>query len=272
MSEYLDASQYGGPVGGSKALYTATFNKQFRDAGVSVYLNYSNQSYWDRPVSERWNLSLARYFSVGTIKNMSLSMNLFRNQERDQRSGAQSSTGMYVSLSLPLGRSGTLSTNASRTLDKNSYSARFSDRLDERNSYQLSASDNAVSGYLSHVGDRVNLDLSASAQENDYTSLSVSARGGGTLTTKGSFASGRHDGRYAFDGRHRRCARHTDPRIWCSEPQQRVWQNRYCRHQQLPPHGGKCRSGKPASQCRGNSISDPTDVDWKGLLATAHWM
>ena len=185
MSEYLDASQYGGPVGGSKALYTATFNKQFRDAGVSVYLNYSNQSYWDRPVSERWNLSLARYFSVGTIKNMSLSMNLFRNQERDQRSGAQSSTGMYVSLSLPLGRSGTLSTNASRTLDKNSYSARFSDRLDERNSYQLSASDNAVSGYLSHVGDRVNLDLSASAQENDYTSLSVSARGGGTLTTKG---------------------------------------------------------------------------------------
>ena len=185
ISEYLDASQYGGPVGGSKSLYTATFNKQFRDAGVSVYLNYSNQSYWDRPASERWNLSLARYFNMGTIKNMSLSMNLFRNQERDQRSGAQSSTGMYLSLSLPLGRSGTLSTSASRTMDKNSYSARFSDRLDERNSYQLSASDNSVSGYLSHVGDRANLDFSASAQENDYTSLSLSARGGGTLTAKG---------------------------------------------------------------------------------------
>ena len=35
------------------------------------------------------------------------------------------------------------------------------------------------------MGDRANLDFSASAQENDYTSLSLSARGGGTLTAKG---------------------------------------------------------------------------------------
>lgn len=186
MSEYLNARHYGGPVGGSKSLYTATFNKQFRDAGLSVYLNYSNQSYWDRPTSERWNLSLARYFSAGTVKNMSLSLNVFRNQERNQHNGiSNNSNGMYLSLSLPLGRSGTLTTTASNSLGKNSYGARFSDRLDERNSYQLSASNTSVSGYLSHIGDQAEISASVAQQENNYTSLNVSARGGATLTSRG---------------------------------------------------------------------------------------
>ena len=186
MSEYLSARHYGGPVGGSKSLYTATFNKQFRDAGLTAYLSYSNQSYWDRPASERWNLSLARYFSVGSVRNMSLSMNLFRNQEKNQHSGISSdNTGMYLSVSLPLGRSGTLSSSASSSQGKNSYSTRYSDRLDQRNSYQLGASDTSVSGYLNHAGDQADITVSAALQENSYNSLSLSARGGGTLTPYG---------------------------------------------------------------------------------------
>ncbi len=186
MSEYLNASEYGGPIGSSKALYTATFNKRFQDAGLSVYLNYSNQSYWDRPDSERWSLSMARYFSVGNVKNMSLSLNVFQNQERDHYSGAKNdSTGLYVSVSLPLGKSGTLTTSANRASGASSVSTRFSDRLDERNSYQLSASDTSVSGYLSHAGERADLSLSASMQARDHTSLGLSARGGATLTPYG---------------------------------------------------------------------------------------
>lgn len=186
MSEYLDASRYGGPVGGSKALYTATFNKNFRDAGLSAYLNYSNQSYWDRPDSERWNLSLARYFNAGAVKNMSLSLNVYRNQERDLNSGTENiSTGVYVSVSLPLGGSGTLTASANQTQGKNTLSTRFSDRLDARNSYQLSASDSSVGGYLNHIGEQADLDFSASMRENNHTSLSLSARGGGTLTAQG---------------------------------------------------------------------------------------
>lgn len=181
MSEYLDVRNYGGEVGGSKSLYTATFNKQFRETGLSVYLNYSNQSFWDRPDTERWNLSLARYFDLGPVKNMSLSLNLFRTQERDQGT----SDGMYLSVTLPLGRSGSLTSGINRHDNKNTYSTRFSDRLDERNSYQLSASDTSMSGYLSHTGDRADIDLSASMEQGDHTSLSVSARGGGTLTAHG---------------------------------------------------------------------------------------
>ena len=187
MNEYLSARHYGGPVGGSKSIYTGTFNKQFRDLGLTAYLSYSNQSYWDRPTSERWNLSLARYFSVGSVKNMSLSMNLFRNQEKNQHSGISSdNTGMYLSVSLPLGRSGTLNSSVNSSQGKNSYSTTYSDRLDQRNSYQLGASDTSVSGYLNHAGDQADITVSAALQENSYNSLSLSARGGGTLTPYGA--------------------------------------------------------------------------------------
>ncbi|NNB31783.1 outer membrane usher protein [Pseudomonas fragi] len=186
MSEYLNARHYGGPVGGSKSLYVATFNKQFRDAGLSAYLHYSNQSYWDRPTSERWSLSLARYFNMGAVKNISFSLNLFHNQERNQYSGTNNNNnGLYLTLSLPLGRSGTLTNSASSSYGKHSYSTRFSDRLGERNNYQLSAGKNRVSGYLSHAGDHADLSVSAAMQPDNSTSLSLSARGGGTLTAYG---------------------------------------------------------------------------------------
>ncbi len=201
MSEYLDARHYGlngelggrgkydengvyregwRPIGGSKALYTVTVNKQFRDLGATVYASYSKQTYWERPDTQRWNLSVARYFNVGTIKNMSLSLNMYRSQEFNHKDN-----GLALTVSLPFGRSGTLSMDANRAGGQNRYTTRYADRIDERNSYQLSASDNGASGYLSHVGDQADINLSASQQEGSYTSLSMSARGGGTLTPYG---------------------------------------------------------------------------------------
>ncbi|AZF06465.1 outer membrane usher protein [Pseudomonas sp. R5-89-07] len=199
MSEYLDARHYGlngelggrgdyrdpeegwKPIGGSKALYTVTVNKQFRDLGATVYASYNKQTYWDRPDTHRWNLSLSRYFNVGTVKNMSLSLNMYRTQEYNHKDN-----GMALTVSLPLGRTGTLSLDANRAGGKNNLATRYSDRLDERNSYQLSASDTSASGYLSHMGDNADIDVSASRQQGGSSSLSVSARGGATLTAYGA--------------------------------------------------------------------------------------
>ena len=180
MSEYLDAHINGGPIGGSKSLYTSTFNKQFRDSGLSFYLNYSNQSYWDRADSKRWNLSLSRYFNVGAVRNVSLSLNFYRNQERGEQND-----GMFLTLSLPLGGSGTFTSSVNKAQNKNSYSARFSDRLDERNSYQISASDTSFSGYLSHIGDQAEIDVSAGLEQHGTRNFDLSARGGATLTANG---------------------------------------------------------------------------------------
>jgi len=149
---------------------------------VSVYLDYSNQSYWDRPDSERWNLSLSRYFDAGPVKNLSMSLNLFQTQQRQE----PTSKGMFLTFSVPLGRSGSLSSSFNRTQNTNSYSTRYSDRINERNNYQLAASDTSVSGFLSHAGDRADVDLSAGIEKDSRSSLSVSARGGGTLTKDGA--------------------------------------------------------------------------------------
>ncbi|WP_339451318.1 outer membrane usher protein [Pseudomonas sp. JAI120] len=198
MSEYLDARHYGlngergeidnvefiegwKPIGDSKALYTVTLNKQFRDLGATVYASYNKQTYWGRPDTQRWNLSMSRYFNVGSVRNMSLSLNMYRSQEY-----AYKDSGMALTVSLPLGRSGTLSLDGSRTSGKESFSTRYSDRIDERNSYQLSASDRSASGYLSHIGDQADIDLSASTQQGNGRTLSASIRGGGTLTPYGA--------------------------------------------------------------------------------------
>uniref|UniRef100_UPI0013CE97FF fimbria/pilus outer membrane usher protein n=1 Tax=Pseudomonas viridiflava TaxID=33069 RepID=UPI0013CE97FF len=108
------------------------------------------------------------------------SLNMYRTQEYNYKDN-----GMAVTVSLPLGRTGTLSMGANRTAGRNNFATRYSDRLDERNSYQLSASDSSASGYLSHMGDQADIDLSASTQEGGYSSLGLSARGGGTLTPYG---------------------------------------------------------------------------------------
>ena len=50
----------------------------------------------------------------------------------------------------------------------------------------MTASDNSASGYLSHMGDQADLTLAASRQQDSRTSLSLSARGGGTLTSHGA--------------------------------------------------------------------------------------
>lgn len=51
MSEYLDANDDDrARTGNDKEMYTVTYNQNFTDARVSVYLNYSHHTYWDRGI------------------------------------------------------------------------------------------------------------------------------------------------------------------------------------------------------------------------------
>lgn len=146
MSQYLDARHYGlngemggrgvfdedgnfiehwKPIGGNKALYTVTVNKQFRDLNTTVYASYNKQTYWNRPDTQRWNLSASRYFNVGSVRNMSLSLNLYRTHEYQYKDN-----GAALTVSLPLGPTGTLSMDANRAGGKNSFTTRYADRLD----------------------------------------------------------------------------------------------------------------------------------------------
>ncbi|WP_369669947.1 fimbria/pilus outer membrane usher protein, partial [Enterococcus faecium] len=96
------------------------------------------------------------------------SLNLYRTHEYQYKDN-----GAALTVSLPLGPTGTLSMDANRAGGKNSFTTRYADRLDERNSYQVSASDTSASGYLSHIGDQADIDLSATTQQGNNRTLSA---------------------------------------------------------------------------------------------------
>ncbi|NIA32170.1 outer membrane usher protein [Serratia marcescens] len=185
MSEYLDARSYGTRSNSSKEMYTITFNQQFRDLGLSAYLNYNHQTYWDRPANDRYNLTLSRYFDLGRFRNVSLSLTGYRNKYN-----GTNDDGMYLSLSLPWGSNGSLSYSGSYNRNDSSHQVGYYDRLNERDTYQLSAgaarSGATASGYYSHQGDLSQLNASASYQAGQYSSLGLSLQGGMTATLKGA--------------------------------------------------------------------------------------
>ncbi|CAI1065131.1 Outer membrane usher protein papC precursor [Serratia marcescens] len=184
MSEYLEAREYGRRFGNSKEMYTITYNQQLRDLGLSAYLNYNHQTYWDRPANDRYSLTLSRYFDLGRFKSLSLSLSAYRNRYNERNDD-----GAYLSLSVPWGRGATLSYNA--TLDRNDSSHRvgYYDRIDDRSNYQINAggsrSGASLSGYYNRDGDLARMSANASYQQDRYSAFGLSAQGGMTLTAEG---------------------------------------------------------------------------------------
>ncbi|MDU7767138.1 MAG: fimbria/pilus outer membrane usher protein, partial [Serratia marcescens] len=184
MSEYLDAREYGRRFGNSKEMYTITYNQQLRDLGVSAYLNYSHQTYWDKPANDRYNLTLSRYFDVGRFKNLALSLSAYRNRYNERNDD-----GMYLSLLLPWGNGATLSYNATLNRNDNTHRASYYDRLDGRSNYQLSAGGSRsganLSGYYTRDSDMARVTANAGYQQDRYSAFGLSAQGGMTLTAEG---------------------------------------------------------------------------------------
>ena len=185
MSEYLDARYHGLQNGKSREMYTITFNKQFRDLGVSTYLNYDHQTYWDKPTSERYSMALSRYFDLGSFRNMSASLTAYRNKAQ----GANDD-GMYLSLSVPWGVNANLSYSSTWNRNSNSQRVGYYSRLDEHNNYQLSAGSSrngeSASGFYSHDGDIAKIDANVSYQGGQYSSIGMGLQGGATFTAQGA--------------------------------------------------------------------------------------
>lgn len=184
MSEYLDARYQGRRVGNNKEMYTITFNQQFRDAGLSLYLNYDHQTYWDRPMNDRYNLTLSRYFDIGRFTNLSLSLSGYRNAYN-----GTNDDGMYLSLSMPWGKGASLSYSTAVNKRETSHRVGYYDRIDEHSSYQLNAGSSRggvnLNGYYNFDGDMAQVSANASYQEGSYSALGFSAQGGATLTPQG---------------------------------------------------------------------------------------
>ncbi|ELE9730707.1 fimbria/pilus outer membrane usher protein [Enterobacter kobei] len=191
MNDYLESSGrdrdwFGQFWGRQKELYTITVSKSFKDLNMNLYGNYSHRTYWNRPDSDRYNLTLSQYLDIGSFKNISLSLTGYRSD-----SWGVKDDGVYASVSLPWGNGGSLSYNGQSTTSGSSHTVGWYETIDNNNSYSLQAgSANSgkvlASGYLTHNGDMASGTLSASYYEGSYASFGLSMQGGVTATRYGA--------------------------------------------------------------------------------------
>lgn len=187
MDEYLDASSGDSEhtrSGHDKEMYTFTYSQNFHDLNVNAYVNFTHRTYWNRPSQDSYNLTLSHFFSVGEVRNLSLSVNGYRNEYDGVKDD-----GVFVSLTVPWGTDRTLSYNGSFSGGNNSNQVGYYERIDDNNNYQINAghgnSGATMDGYYRHQASFTDVDASLNYQEGEYTSGGLSLRGGATLTAKG---------------------------------------------------------------------------------------
>ncbi|HGN9109561.1 TPA: outer membrane usher protein [Enterobacter hormaechei] len=187
MSEYLDSRYGSGTSHSPKEKYTVSFNKRFRDLGLSTYLNYSHQTYWNSADNDRLSLSLSRYIDIGPFRNMSVSLTAYRSEYYSLKDD-----GAYISLSLPIGNGTSLSYGATVNRTDNTHRVSYYGRVDEHNSFQvssgLSRSGPTAYGYYTWQGDSAQVQTNASYQSGSYSALGMNVTGGLTMTTEGGAA------------------------------------------------------------------------------------
>ncbi len=185
FSDYLGYRADYGDFMQSKEMYTITFSQQFESLGLSAYVNYSHQTYWNSPAEDRYSLSLSRYFDVGKWRNINASLTAYRN-----KFNGVNDDGMYLAVSIPWGDSGTLGLNSSYNGDMNSHSMSYFDRLKNGDNYRIAAGGTedggSLSGYYDHEGDQAEVTGNVDYQHGQYSSAGLSLRGGMTATAQGA--------------------------------------------------------------------------------------
>ncbi|ROR60340.1 UNVERIFIED_ORG: outer membrane usher protein FimD/PapC [Providencia alcalifaciens] len=185
MSEYLDARYYGDQNRGKgKEQYTISFNKNFSDLNLSTYIDYSHETYWDKPSNDRYSLTLSRYFNVGKLNNLALSLSAYRNKYNGIKDD-----GAYLSLSIPWGNDASVSYNATANRDDTTHRVSYHKRINAYDNYQLSVGESRsgvnLSSYYNHTADAANMSVNASYQEGRYSALGMSMQGAMTATMEG---------------------------------------------------------------------------------------
>ena len=188
MEEYLDANNSDDSrtrTGHDKEMYTATYSQNFREINTSAYVNFTHRTYWNHPSEDSYNLTFSHFFDVGDVRNISLSVNGFRNEYDNN-----TDDGVYISLNIPWGTDRTLMYNGSFSGNDNTNQVGYYQRIDDRNNYQIDVghanSGATMDGYYRHTASYADIDASMNYQAGEYTSAGLTLQGGATITAKGA--------------------------------------------------------------------------------------
>lgn len=187
MDEYLEAQNADDTqvrTGHDKEMYTLTYSQNLVDLNVNAYVNFTHRTYWNRPSQDSYNLTVSHFFSIGDVRNISLSVNGYRNEYDNE-----TDDGVFISLSVPWGNDRTLSYNGSFSGDDNTHQVGYYERLDDRNNYQINVGHGnegaTMDGYYRHTANFADVDASMNYQEGEYVSGGLSLQGGATLSAQG---------------------------------------------------------------------------------------
>lgn len=187
VTDFLTAKDSGERQGSNKEMYVISLNKNFRESRITAYSNYSHQTYWDKPESNRYNLMLTKTLDWGSLKNINISLSAYRNKYNETNDD-----GFYISASMPWGNGTNFGYSLQATRDETVNRVTYYDKLSDRTNYQVSVGSTNKGGttstYITHYGDNNKLTANASYIHNNYTSFGLGAQGGFTMTLKGADA------------------------------------------------------------------------------------
>lgn len=163
---------------------TISFNQHFKESNASSYLNYSHHSFWDSKSEERYALTLSKYFDFKSYKNMSLSATIFLN---DFDGGHDE--GMYMFLSIPVGRNSSIGYNGSVNNTSSSQKISYYGKNNYFDDYQLGVGYSDEGAYFDSFVNKstsaINYNSSISYMEGQYLSADVSLQGAISVAGQG---------------------------------------------------------------------------------------
>lgn len=185
--EYTNFAQFSGDptaygLANSKQRYSATLSKRFGD--TSTYFSYDQTTYWERANEQRVGLTLTRAFSIGTLRNLNVSVSAFRTQ-----SAGASGNQVSVTATLPIGGRHTVTSNLTTGSGSTSVNAGYIYDDPDGRTYQVNAgaTDGRASANASYRqrSSAYQLTAQASTLANAYAAASLEVDGSFVATQYG---------------------------------------------------------------------------------------
>lgn len=176
--------------GYEKEMYTITGNKTFWaddiEKSTTLYLSYRHQNYWDKNTQEQFGATVSRNFSIMGIDQINTSLSAFRTQHK-----GNTDDSISFNISLPLGSGKSVGYSLQDSNGKVSQMASYSDNSNYNNLWRVRAglsSDNKAStdGYYQHRSQYAEINANASYQQDNYTAVGATIKGGFTATRYGA--------------------------------------------------------------------------------------
>lgn len=192
MAQYLYALNLDNRYRNEKERYTITLSKNFATresyswlSGLSTYVTYTRQTYWNEAEQDRYGVSLNKYFDIGAFKGIAANFSAYRTEFN-----RRTDDSLYLSFSIPLGERDRLSYSMGRYNNSSNQTLTYSNNADPRRTWNLSTRYDSkehtyLSGNYTHLAPMTDATVGVAWQQDRYTYLNGSLRGGITATRHG---------------------------------------------------------------------------------------